>query len=78
MSQPLKSSLDERLGALYRRAQSRGLTFGEACDLHREINRMLSSLRSGGRKRTRRSERAALRALRAAIARRYRFPVRHR
>lgn len=78
MSQPLTSSLDERLGALHRHAKSKGLTFSEACDLHRAINRMLSSLRSGGRKRTRRSERAALRALRAAIARRYSFPVRRR
>jgi len=66
--------LQDRLSKIYRMSNSQGLTYSEACDLHREINRALSSLRSGGRKRTRRSDRAALRSVRAKIAKRYRFP----
>lgn len=67
----VKSTLDIRIGLLFKRASGGGLTYTEAYKLHQDLNRMLSSLRSGSRKRTRKSDRAAIRALRAKIVKKY-------
>lgn len=76
MNAPIKSPLDVRIGILAKQAHKSGLTYSEACDLHRDLNRMLSSLRSGGRKRTRKSDRAMIRALRAKVVKKYQLPSR--
>lgn len=74
MNASTKSPLDVRIDILAKQAHRNGLTYGEACDLHRDLNHMLSSLRSGGRKRTRKSDRAMIRALRAKVVKKYRLP----
>lgn len=71
------SPLDVRIGILAKQAHKSGLSYSEACDLHEDLNRLLSSLRSGGRKRTRKSDRAMIRALRAKIVKKYRLPSRN-
>lgn len=71
------SPLDEQINNLAKQAHKRGLTYSDACDLHRDLNRLLSSLRSGGRRRTRKSDRTMIRALRAKVVKNYRLPSRN-